>query len=67
MQMYFCNFLYIIIKHFIIISLRLRLDGNLYAGAAVDFMSTDPGIFRTMGSRPAVRSEQYDSKWLNGK
>ncbi|KTG45841.1 hypothetical protein cypCar_00001187 [Cyprinus carpio] len=39
--------------------------GNLYAGVPVDFMSTDPGIFRTMGSRPAVRSEQYDSKWLN--
>ncbi|XP_005167088.1 sema domain, immunoglobulin domain (Ig), short basic domain, secreted, (semaphorin) 3Ga isoform X1 [Danio rerio] len=41
------------------------INGNLYAGVAVDFMSTDPGIFRTMGSRPAVRSEQYDSKWLN--
>uniref|UniRef100_A0A8C2KYJ5 Sema domain, immunoglobulin domain (Ig), short basic domain, secreted, (semaphorin) 3Ga n=1 Tax=Cyprinus carpio TaxID=7962 RepID=A0A8C2KYJ5_CYPCA len=41
------------------------INGNLYAGVPVDFMSTDPGIFRTMGSRPAVRSEQYDSKWLN--
>ncbi|XP_055024815.2 sema domain, immunoglobulin domain (Ig), short basic domain, secreted, (semaphorin) 3Ga [Misgurnus anguillicaudatus] len=41
------------------------INGNLYAGVPVDFMSTDLGIFRTMGSRPAVRSEQYDSKWLN--
>uniref|UniRef100_A0A671MH46 Semaphorin-3F-like n=1 Tax=Sinocyclocheilus anshuiensis TaxID=1608454 RepID=A0A671MH46_9TELE len=41
------------------------INGNLYAGVPVDFMSTDPGIFRTMGSRPAVRSEQYDSRWLN--
>ncbi|TRY66880.1 hypothetical protein DNTS_033044 [Danionella cerebrum] len=41
------------------------INENLYAGVAVDFMSTDPGIFRTMGSRPAIRSEQYDSKWLN--
>ncbi|XP_059378705.1 semaphorin-3F-like isoform X2 [Carassius carassius] len=41
------------------------INGNLYAGVPVDFMSTDPGVFRTMGSRPAVRSEQYDSKWLN--
>ncbi|KAI7797857.1 putative sema domain, partial [Triplophysa rosa] len=46
-------------------NVAVLINGNLYAGAAVDFMSTDPGIFRTMGSRPAVRSEQYDSKWLN--
>ncbi|CAB1329512.1 unnamed protein product [Coregonus sp. 'balchen'] len=33
----------------------------------VDFMGTDPAIFRTLGDRPAVRTEQYDSRWLNGK
>lgn len=42
-------------------------DGNLYAGVHVDFMGTDPAIFRTLGDRPAVRTEQYDSRWLNGK
>lgn len=29
-------------------------------------MGTDPAIFRTLGDRPAVRTEQYDSRWLNG-
>lgn len=42
-------------------------DGNLYAGVHVDFMGTDPAIFRTLGDRPAVRTEQYDSRWLNGR
>ncbi|XP_041953281.1 sema domain, immunoglobulin domain (Ig), short basic domain, secreted, (semaphorin) 3Ga [Alosa sapidissima] len=41
------------------------INGNLYAGVHVDFMGTDPAIFRTMGSRPAIRTEQYDSRWLN--
>uniref|UniRef100_A0A8C2Q8B8 Sema domain, immunoglobulin domain (Ig), short basic domain, secreted, (semaphorin) 3Gb n=1 Tax=Cyprinus carpio TaxID=7962 RepID=A0A8C2Q8B8_CYPCA len=43
----------------------LNRDGNLYAGVHVDFMGTDPAIFRTLGDRPAVRTEQYDSRWLN--
>ncbi|KAF7695376.1 sema domain, immunoglobulin domain (Ig), short basic domain, secreted, (semaphorin) 3Ga [Silurus meridionalis] len=41
------------------------INGNLYAGVHVDFMATDPAIFRTMGNRTAIRTEQYDSKWLN--
>uniref|UniRef100_W5KJT9 Sema domain, immunoglobulin domain (Ig), short basic domain, secreted, (semaphorin) 3Gb n=1 Tax=Astyanax mexicanus TaxID=7994 RepID=W5KJT9_ASTMX len=41
------------------------IHGNLYAGVHVDFMGTDPAIFRTLGDRPAVRTEQYDSRWLN--
>ncbi|KAL1021327.1 hypothetical protein UPYG_G00011840 [Umbra pygmaea] len=41
------------------------INGNLYAGVHVDFMGTDPGIFRTLGDRPAVRTEQHDSRWLN--
>ncbi|XP_053481191.1 sema domain, immunoglobulin domain (Ig), short basic domain, secreted, (semaphorin) 3Ga [Ictalurus furcatus] len=41
------------------------INGNLYAGVHVDFMANDPAIFMTMGSRPAIRTEQYDSRWLN--
>ncbi|MGH0134452.1 UNVERIFIED_CONTAM: hypothetical protein FKN15_013540 [Acipenser sinensis] len=41
------------------------IDGNLYAGVQVDFMGMDTAIFRTLGRRPAVRTEQYDSRWLN--
>ncbi|KAJ8370149.1 hypothetical protein SKAU_G00101770 [Synaphobranchus kaupii] len=41
------------------------INGNLYAGVHVDFMGTDSAIFRTLGDRPAVRTEQYDSRWLN--
>ncbi|TSN76592.1 Semaphorin-3F [Bagarius yarrelli] len=41
------------------------INGNLYAGVHVDFMATDPAIFMTMSSRPAIRTEQYDSRWLN--
>uniref|UniRef100_A0A665V1T1 Semaphorin-3F-like n=1 Tax=Echeneis naucrates TaxID=173247 RepID=A0A665V1T1_ECHNA len=40
-------------------------DGNLYAGVHIDFMSTDAALFRTMGGRTAIRTEQYDSRWLN--
>ncbi|XP_069501356.1 semaphorin-3F-like [Ambystoma mexicanum] len=41
------------------------VNGNLYAGVQVDFMGTDAAVFRTMGSRPAIRTEQHDSRWLN--
>ncbi|KAF5901501.1 semaphorin-3F-like, partial [Clarias magur] len=41
------------------------INGNLYAGVHVDFMGADPAIFRMMGSRPAIRTEQSDSRWLN--
>ncbi|XP_026772757.3 sema domain, immunoglobulin domain (Ig), short basic domain, secreted, (semaphorin) 3Ga isoform X1 [Pangasianodon hypophthalmus] len=41
------------------------INGSLYAGVHVDFMAADPAIFRTMGSRPAIRTEQYDSRWLS--
>nr|XP_014347170.1 PREDICTED: semaphorin-3F-like [Latimeria chalumnae] len=43
------------------------IDGNLYAGVHVDFMGMDAALFRTLGSRPAVRTEQYDSRWLNAR
>lgn len=42
-------------------------EGNLYAGVHIDFMSTDAALFRTMGGRTAIRTEQYDSRWLNGE
>ena len=42
-------------------------DSNLYAGVHIDFMSTDAALFRTMGGRTAIRTEQYDSRWLNGE
>ncbi|XP_029463444.1 semaphorin-3F-like isoform X1 [Rhinatrema bivittatum] len=41
------------------------VNGNLYSGVQVDFMGTDAAVFRTMGSRPAIRTEQHDSRWLN--
>ncbi|XP_078520641.1 semaphorin-3F-like [Lissotriton helveticus] len=41
------------------------INGNLYAGVQVDFMGTDAAVFRTMGSRHAIRTEQHDSRWLN--
>lgn len=42
-------------------------DNTLYAGVHVDFMGTDAALFRTMGPRPAVRTEQHDSRWLYGR
>ncbi|XP_040178633.1 semaphorin-3F-like isoform X1 [Rana temporaria] len=41
------------------------IDGVLYAGVQVDYMGTDSAIFRTMGIKPPIRTEQYDSRWLN--
>lgn len=41
-------------------------DGELYAGVYVDFMGTDSAIFRTLGTKTAMRTDQYNSRWLNG-
>ena len=41
-------------------------DGELYAGVYIDFMGTDSAIFRT-GKQTAMRTDQYNSRWLNGK
>eukprot|EP00076_Gallus_gallus_P026164 XP_015148976.2 semaphorin-3B isoform X2 [Gallus gallus] len=38
---------------------------ELYSGVATDLMGRDFTIFRSMGSRPSVRTEQHDSRWLN--
>ncbi|KAH1187948.1 hypothetical protein KIL84_009470 [Mauremys mutica] len=40
-------------------------DGTLYAGLHVDSMGSDAAIFRTLGPRAAVRTEQHDSRWLH--
>ncbi|XP_053227743.1 semaphorin-3F-like isoform X4 [Podarcis raffonei] len=45
-------------------STAVLVNNTLYAGVHVDFMGTDAAVFRTMGPRPAVRTEQHDSRWL---
>uniref|UniRef100_A0A8C6LM18 Sema domain, immunoglobulin domain (Ig), short basic domain, secreted, (semaphorin) 3H n=1 Tax=Nothobranchius furzeri TaxID=105023 RepID=A0A8C6LM18_NOTFU len=40
------------------------VDGDLYAGITSDFMSRDSAFFRSLGSRHVIRTEQYDSTWL---
>ncbi|KAJ8257386.1 hypothetical protein GJAV_G00185050 [Gymnothorax javanicus] len=40
------------------------IDGELYAGISSDFMSRDSAFFRSLGTRHAIRTEQYDSTWL---
>lgn len=42
-------------------------DEELYAGVYIDFMGTDAAIFRTMGKQTAMRTDQYNSRWLNGE
>lgn len=42
-------------------------DGELYSGTSADFMGRDFAIFRTLGSQHPIRTEQHDSRWLNGK
>lgn len=43
------------------------VDGELYAGITSDFMSRDSAFFRSLGNRRVIRTEQYDSTWLQGK
>ena len=33
----------------------------------IDFMGTDAAIFRTLGKQTAMRTDQYNSQWLNGE
>ncbi|MBN3286439.1 SEM3F protein, partial [Polyodon spathula] len=46
-------------------SVSALINGELYAGVYIDFMGTDAAIFRTMGSQTAMRTDQYNSRWLN--
>ncbi|XP_041047524.1 sema domain, immunoglobulin domain (Ig), short basic domain, secreted, (semaphorin) 3H isoform X1 [Carcharodon carcharias] len=40
------------------------IEGELYAGISSDFMSRDVAFFRSLGHRRTIRTEQYDSMWL---
>ncbi|XP_043564482.1 sema domain, immunoglobulin domain (Ig), short basic domain, secreted, (semaphorin) 3H isoform X1 [Chiloscyllium plagiosum] len=40
------------------------IEGELYAGISSDFMSRDVAFFRSLGHRRVIRTEQYDSTWL---
>lgn len=44
----------------------LPTDGELYSGTSADFMGRDFAIFRTLGDHHPIRTEQHDSRWLNG-
>ncbi|XP_005996373.2 semaphorin-3F [Latimeria chalumnae] len=46
-------------------SVSALINGELYAGVYIDFMGTDAAIFRTMGKQTAMRTDQYNSRWLN--
>uniref|UniRef100_A0A8C2ZCM7 Semaphorin 3F n=1 Tax=Cyclopterus lumpus TaxID=8103 RepID=A0A8C2ZCM7_CYCLU len=46
-------------------SVSTLINGELYAGVYVDFMGTDSAIFRTLGTKTAMRTDQYNSRWLN--
>ncbi|KAK2091167.1 Semaphorin-3F [Saguinus oedipus] len=41
------------------------INEELYAGVYIDFMGTDAAIFRTLGKQTAMRTDQYNSRWLN--
>ncbi|KAK1795839.1 hypothetical protein P4O66_009859 [Electrophorus voltai] len=40
-------------------------SGEFYAATVIDFSGRDPVIYRSMGSRPPLRTAQYNSRWLN--
>ncbi|XP_073765200.1 sema domain, immunoglobulin domain (Ig), short basic domain, secreted, (semaphorin) 3H isoform X2 [Danio rerio] len=42
------------------------IDGELYAGISSDFLSHDTAFIRSLGERHVIRTEQYDSTWLQG-
>uniref|UniRef100_A0A3Q3JCQ4 Sema domain, immunoglobulin domain (Ig), short basic domain, secreted, (semaphorin) 3Fb n=1 Tax=Monopterus albus TaxID=43700 RepID=A0A3Q3JCQ4_MONAL len=46
-------------------SVSALINGELYAAVYVDFMGTDSAIFRTLGTKTVMRTDQYNSRWLN--
>ncbi|TRY66863.1 hypothetical protein DNTS_033030 [Danionella cerebrum] len=42
------------------------VGGELYAGISSDFLSHDTAFIRSLGERHVIRTEQYDSTWLQG-
>ncbi|XP_028923745.1 semaphorin-3F-like [Ornithorhynchus anatinus] len=41
------------------------IDGNLYTGMHMNFLGSDPAIFRSAGRLPTLRSDPYNNLWLN--
>ncbi|XP_040214702.1 semaphorin-3B [Rana temporaria] len=41
------------------------IGDEMYSGVATDLMGRDFTIFRSLGRRPPLRTEQHDSRWLN--
>uniref|UniRef100_A0A8C1VL96 Sema domain, immunoglobulin domain (Ig), short basic domain, secreted, (semaphorin) 3Ab n=1 Tax=Cyprinus carpio TaxID=7962 RepID=A0A8C1VL96_CYPCA len=50
-----------------LLTASMLIDGELYAGTSADFMGRDFAIFRTLGKHHPIRTEQHDSRWLNGE
>uniref|UniRef100_A0A8C1W3V4 Sema domain, immunoglobulin domain (Ig), short basic domain, secreted, (semaphorin) 3Fa n=1 Tax=Cyprinus carpio TaxID=7962 RepID=A0A8C1W3V4_CYPCA len=46
-------------------SVSALINGQLYAAVYIDFMGTDSAIFRTLGKHTAMRTDQYNSRWLH--
>lgn len=69
MKLLFCLvFLSLIeLKYLYVVLFCHNTDGELYSGTAADFMGRDFAIFRTLGHHHPIRTEQHDSRWLNGR
>lgn len=63
-ELFFTSFSHFFVYFLFLLSL---LDGELYAGTSADFMGRDFAIFRTLGKHHPIRTEQHDSRWLNGE
>ncbi|XP_020295155.1 semaphorin-5A isoform X2 [Pseudomyrmex gracilis] len=50
--------------HANVTALLSRGSLGLFAGTPTDFSGADPAIYRTLAP-PSLRTQQYDSKWLN--
>ncbi|XP_064200572.1 semaphorin-3C-like [Anguilla rostrata] len=46
-------------------TVSVMLNQELFSGMYIDFMGTDPAIFRSLTKRNAVRTDQHNSKWLS--
>ncbi|XP_067854539.1 semaphorin-3B [Heptranchias perlo] len=47
------------------LSTSILIGEELYSGVATDLMGRDFTIFRSLGRRHSIRTEQHDSRWLN--
>lgn len=43
----------------------ITANGDFYGATVVDIRGRDPAIYRSMGTSVKLRTEQFDSKWLN--